>query len=642
MFSLSHTGHYLMRRVLVCSLLLTPWDVVAEPTLAPGHAALPYPAPPPGSYRLPALGKAADGQVLVESGKTTRLHNLMGDKIVLLSFIYTTCSEVNGCPLATSVFHKIKRRLELTPDLAQHFRLLTLSFNPTYDTPEKMRAYAASFQSSDVDWRFLTTASETALQPLLNNYQQNIQKHYDANGHFNGKYSHLLRVYLIDRDKQLRNIYSVDFLHADTLINDVKTILLSAKVTDPTEKQNTQHTPQQTLQPNPLYSAGDYKSGYLSSTYRTRSIALQQRQGKPYDLLGNIKALTTGLPVAPIPGNNPVSSKKIALGKKLFYDRRLSLNNTFSCAMCHIPEQGFSSNEMQTAVGFEGRTVRRNSPSLYNVAYYTALFHDGRETNLEHQVWGPLLAANEMANPSIGYVVEKIKGLDDYQQQFTDVFGRDPGMETIGMAIASYERALISANSAFDRWYYGKQQDALSQDAQKGFELFTGKGRCASCHRLNNQYALFTDQSYHNTGIGYVSAMTETNGTTTVQLAPGLAVEIDRAVIDTVAEPKPNDLGRYEVTQDPADRWKYKTPSLRNIALTAPYMHNGELATLEQVLAFYNRGGMANENLSDKIKPLHLTLQEIQQLIAFLQSLTGDNVEHLVADAYSATIGDAR
>jgi cytochrome c peroxidase len=209
------------------------------------------------------------------------------------------------------------------------------------------------------------------------------------------------------------------------------------------------------------------------------------------------------------------------------------------------------------------------------------------------------------------------------------------------MAIASYERTLNSANSAFDRWYYGKDKRALDEKAQRGFELFNGKANCSGCHTITPNHALFTDHSNHNTGVGYAEAMGKTGEKQRVQVAPGVYVDVATTLIDSVAETKPNDLGRYEVTQNPQDRWKYKTPSLRNISLTAPYMHNGSLETLQQVVEFYNRGGIANENLDPLIKPLNLTAQEMDELTAFLKSLTGDNVKELVSDAFAAPIGDA-
>lgn len=602
----------------------------ADESLAPGYGALEYELPPAGSYRLPALGSAADGQVLDEQGRAIDLHRLMGDKIVLLSFIYSTCSDVNGCPLATGVFHQIKNRLKQEPELAGQLRLLTLSFNPEHDTPEQMKQYGEHLQGVNVDWRFLTTASETELRPILDHYRQHIQKVYDENGQFTGTFSHILRVYLIDRDKQIRNIYSVSYLHPDALINDLKTLLQPEAVAD---DQKTQSIAKH-------FRAGDDKSNYQSGDYRTDSLALTERRGRETDLMKTVYHPPKGLPPVPVPANNPVTPDKVRLGRKLFYDRRLSLNNTFSCAMCHIPEQGFTSNEMKTAVGIEGRTVKRNSPTLYNVAYYTSLFHDGRENSLENQVWGPLLAHNEMGNPSIGSVTEKLSSDSEYLALFNKAFGKEPTMETIGMAIASYERTLNSANSPFDRWYYGNDKQALSASAQRGFGLFTGKAQCSSCHLIDKKFALFTDNDFHNTGIGYREAMGDDAKTQRVQVAPGVFVDVDRQVIASVSERKSNDLGRYEVTQDPGDRWRYKTPSLRNVALTAPYMHNGSLSTLKEVVEFYNRGGIANENLDSLIRPLHLTAKEIDDLVSFLATLTGDNVDELVADAFAAPVGD--
>ena len=603
--------------------------------LAPGYGTLEFTAPEPGSYTLPALGSAADGKVLDTQGNALTLHSLMGDKVVLLSFIYSTCSDINGCPLATAVLHKIKNRLKKEPELAEKLRLVTLSFNPEHDTPEMMQHYAQELQGNGVEWRFLTTQSEQDLQPILEHYKQNIQKVYDAQGQFTGTFSHILRVYLIDKNKQLRNIYSVAFLHPDTLINDIKTLLQ----TEPKHAATHLNAQKNVVRPD-LYSPGDNKSNYEHGDYHTHSIALTDRVGQATNLLKTVKKPPLGLPAVPVPANNPLTKEKISLGRKLFYDRRLSLNNTFSCAMCHIPEQGFTSNEMATAVGIEGRTVRRNSPTLYNIAYARSLFHDSRETTLEQQVWAPLLAHNEMANPSIGYVIEKINNSADYNGLFKEAFGKEPSMETVGMAIASYERTLNSANSAFDRWYYGKDKQALDAKAQRGFQLFNGKANCSSCHSITRNHALFTDNNNHNTGIGYAEAMGKTDITQRVQVAPGVYVEVAATVVTAVAETKPNDLGRYEVTQKPEDRWKYKTPSLRNVSLTAPYMHNGTFVTLQQVVEFYNRGGIANENLDPLIRPLNLTAMEITDLTAFLESLTGDNVKELVADAFAAPIGD--
>ena len=608
-----------------------------QSTLAPGYSALPFVAPAPGSYHLPGLGLAADGKVVDSNNKDLALYDLVGDKVVLLSFIYSTCSDVNGCPLATMVLQQIKTRLKKEPSLANDLRLITLSFNPEHDTPEIMRDYAQELQGSGVEWQFLTTRSERELAPILEHYPQNTQKAYDANGQFTGTFSHNLRVYLIDKNKQLRNIYSVSFLHPDTLINDVKTLLAETQHPSSlvsTDKANT------LLNHANLYAAGDNKEHYEQQTYKTQSIALTARKGQAIDLFAGTQQPLLGLPSLPVPDSNALSAAKISLGRKLFYDRRLSFNNTFSCALCHIPEQGFTSNELATSVGVEGRSVRRNAPTLYNVAYAKKLFHDGRETTLEQQVWGPLLAHNEMANPSIGHVIEKIQQHTDYNGLFEAAFNHPASMETVGMALASYQRTLNAADAPFDRWHYGKAADSISPAAQRGYALFTGKAGCSNCHIISEQEALFTDQQLHNTGIGYAQSMAKTPETNSVQIAPGVFTTIATAALRSVAETKASDLGQYEITQNPAHRWRYKTPTLRNISLTAPYMHNGSLAQLRDVVVFYNQGGVVNENLDPLIKPLHLQPQEIDDVVAFLQTLSGSNVSSLVADAFAAPIGD--
>ncbi len=198
--------------------------------------------------------------------------------------------------------------------------------------------------------------------------------------------------------------------------------------------------------------------------------------------------------------------------------------------MCHIPEQGFTSNEMATAVGFEGSSVPRNTPSLYNVAYVSRLFHDGREDALEQQVWGPLLARNEMANPSVGAVLKKLRQIPDYAGRFEAVFdGRGPGMETLGQALAAYQRTLVSGNSPFDRWHFGGDETALDAPAKRGYALFAGKAGCVGCHSVGQEQALFTDQQLHNTGLGYQKSMGIRAPKKRVTLAPGVFVDVDWA-----------------------------------------------------------------------------------------------------------------
>ena len=405
---------------------------------------------------------------------------------------------------------------------------------------------------------------------------------------------------------------------------------------DPSEQFDSTHT----------QGPGDVKEGYESDDYTTQSRSLQKRRGVKKDLIRYAQNPPLGLPAVPIPANNPLTRPKIDLGRKLFFDRRLSINDTFSCATCHIPEQGFTNNEMRTAVGVEGRSVLRNSPSLYNSAYLIRLFLDGREFNLENQVWQPITAHNEMAAPSIGWVINKIQRMKDYDGLFAKAFdGRGPSILTVGQALASYQRTLLAANSPFDRWHFGNQPDAVDESVKRGFSVFSGKGNCIACHIINKEHALFTDQQFHNTGLGYATSFDKKIGnepdTTRVQLAPGFFVDVDNKKIAAVTQQKlPNDLGLYRVTENPNDRWKFRTQSLRNIALTAPYMHNGQLSTLREVIDFYDQGGIPNELLSPLIFPLNLSEQEKQDLEAFLRSLTGSTVPEIVADAFAAPIGD--
>ncbi|MEQ8860440.1 MAG: SCO family protein [Pseudomonadales bacterium] len=193
--------------------------------LAPGYADLQFTPPAPGSYALPPLGDAADGAAIDSAGRATSLHTLSGDKIVLLSFIYTRCSDVNGCPLATFVMKGVQNRLLADPALTDQVRLLSFSFDPDYDTPAVLARYAEHFRAPDFDWRFLTTRSAEALAPTLDAYGQWVVRDVDEHGTYLGTVSHLLRVYLIDRERRIRNIYSTSFLHADTVANDIRTLL---------------------------------------------------------------------------------------------------------------------------------------------------------------------------------------------------------------------------------------------------------------------------------------------------------------------------------------------------------------------------------------------------------------------------------
>ncbi len=288
-----------------------------------------------------------------------------------------------------------------------------------------------------------------------------------------------------------------------------------------------------------------------------------------------------------IPENNPLSTAKVELGKLLYFDSRLSKDNTISCASCHNPYHGFA-DPAPTSKGVGGALGGRNSPTVINRLYSKGQFWDGRAADLEEQAKGPLVNPVEMAMASHDVVVKNVDAVRGYKPHFVAAFGDQTiTIDRIAQAIAAYERTVVAGNSPYDRYVAG-QTDAMSPAATRGMGVFLGKGRCITCHSGVN----FADEKYHNLGVGMNAA-------------------------------KP-DLGRYEVTKQEADKGAFKTPGLRNVAETAPYMHDGSERTLRQVMELYNRGGDKNAWLSPLIQPLNLTEQEIDDLVAFMHALTGD------------------
>ena len=288
-----------------------------------------------------------------------------------------------------------------------------------------------------------------------------------------------------------------------------------------------------------------------------------------------------------IPESNPLSSEKIALGRLLYFEKRLSKNNSMSCATCHHPYHGFA-EPSATSEGVGGTFGKRNAPTVINRLFSKEQFWDGRAADLEEQAHGPLTNPIEMAMPSHDEVVARLKAVPGYGPVFEKAFGTpEVTMERVAQAIASYERTVVSGNSPYDRFLAG-DKDALSPSAVRGLALFNGKANCQTCHAGFN----FTDESYHNLGVGMGGS-----------------------------DP---DLGRYTVTKAESEKGAFKTPTLRNVAQTPPYMHDGSEATLRAVVDFYNRGGRPNPNLAKEIKPLGLTPQEATDLVAFMEALTAD------------------
>jgi len=288
-----------------------------------------------------------------------------------------------------------------------------------------------------------------------------------------------------------------------------------------------------------------------------------------------------------VPADNPPTDEKAALGKRLFFDKILSSDRTVSCATCHDPERAFADTKA-LAVGISGRIGKRHSPALINRAFGRAHFWDGRAISLEAQVVQPISDRNEMDLP-LEDAVARLAGDSVYRDAFQSVFGRPVSGDDLGRALATYLRTIRSTDSPYDRFMAGAA-DAMTADQLQGLQIFRTKARCIFCH----SEPLFTDEQFQNTGVAWQAE------TTSYQ-----------------------DDGRFMVSNQPRDRGKFKTPTLREIGRTAPYMHDGSLATLEAVVDFYDRGGRPNQNLFPMIRPIGLTPAEKQQLISFLGALSG-------------------
>ena len=287
-----------------------------------------------------------------------------------------------------------------------------------------------------------------------------------------------------------------------------------------------------------------------------------------------------GLKPVPVPADNPLTKEKVELGKQLYFDPRLSCDETVSCASCHDPKKGWSNGE-GVATGVRNQKGGRSAPTIINAAYSDLQFWDGRANQLEGQALGPIQNPIEMDH-KIEDCCLKLNKIEGYRKQFQKVFGTDVTPDGIAKAIAAFERTILSGDAPFDRFKAG-DKSALSEAAQRGRALFFGKAQCSSCHTGHS----FSDFSFHNIGVG-------------------------------MEKEKP-DLGRYEVSKQIGDKGAFKTPTLREIARTGPYMHDGRFATLEEVVDYYNKGGFANPQLDEGIFPLNLKPEEKADLITFLK-----------------------
>src|SRR5438093_3467461 len=332
-----------------------------------------------------------------------------------------------------------------------------------------------------------------------------------------------------------------------------------------------------------------------------------------------------GLPTdqtrAVIPPDNPQTPEKIALGRKLFFDGRLSADGSVACASCHNPERAFTDGK-PTSTGIHGRVGQRNAPTILNALYNKTQFWDGRAKTLEDQAALPIVNSIEMGQPNLNAAVVRIAAVDEYQQACSRVFGRQIGGPDLLRAIASYERTLVSFNSPFDRFITGAK-NAIDAAAQRGWDLFNTRARCNKCHALSEtkrDTTLFTDNDFHNIGIGIIRHNVVSLARQAEQLVnSGDAAAIDRAALQTDMSA----LGRFLVTKKESDSASFKTPGLRNLLVTGPYFHDGSQVTLWDVMDHYNKGdGLQNPWLDEDIQPLALTEREIDDVVAFLASLT--------------------
>jgi cytochrome c peroxidase len=314
--------------------------------------------------------------------------------------------------------------------------------------------------------------------------------------------------------------------------------------------------------------------------------------GKQADGKANLSVPLGLLPV-PFPSDNPYTPDKAELGRILYFDTRLSADNSVSCATCHAPQYGFT-DAMPVSIGIRKQRGTRSAPTVINRAYSLAQFWDGRAPTLEEQVKGPMANPIEMGNTHDA-VIQNLRSIPGYRAMFAKVFGTEEvDIDHVAKAIATFERTVLSGNSPYDRYKAGDKK-AMSQSQVRGMNIFFKKTKCDKCHDGMN----FTTNDYHNLGVG-------------------------------MDQPNP-DLGRFIVTKDPKDRGAFKTPTLRDCAETAPYMHDGSLKTLKEVVEFYDKGGILNKNLDADIKPLKLTADEKSDLVEFLRALSGTGWQNIKA-----------
>jgi len=341
-------------------------------------------------------------------------------------------------------------------------------------------------------------------------------------------------------------------------------------------------------------------------------------------------------PVAPLfsaeaiksftPPGNPLTDAKAKLGDMIFDEKRLSVDNSIACNTCHSPRNGFTTHT-EASRGVGDQIGKRNAPSILNTLFYKSMFWDGRAATLEEQATLPILNPIEMGQKEPKDVVAKLAAIPEFVQAFQEVFGHPVNWEDMGKALAAFERTRLSSEAPFDRFLHGDEK-ALNASQRRGWALFTGKARCASCHTYDPALPLFGDNRFHNTGVAAGKQDFNQLATRAVNsAAAGNQAEIDKLALETAF----SELGRFLVTRKREDVGAFKTPFLRDVLLTGPYMHDGSLETLWDVVEFFNKGGESNPFRDVEMKPLGLSAGEVEDLVNFLGALTSERFADLRA-----------
>jgi cytochrome c peroxidase len=327
-----------------------------------------------------------------------------------------------------------------------------------------------------------------------------------------------------------------------------------------------------------------------------------------------------------VPKDNPLTEAKIALGKELFFDKRLSADGTVNCATCHDPKLAFTDGK-RFSDGINGRRGKRNSPTLLNAMFNSGQFWDGRAETLEEQAILPLIDADEMGNRSHDEVVARLQTIPEYTRQFREVFNSKVTIQAIAKALATFERTLVSADSPFDRFIAGNR-DAMTEAARRGMLIFRTKARCNICHNINQSFPFLTDQNFRNTGVAANhSAFDGITRKATEMTLTNNSASLLRSLSTLEGG---SELGRFVFTGNSLDIGAFRTPSLRNVELTAPYFHDGSAATLADVVRYYVKGGNEHPLRDWELNALSLAENEQSDLVEFLKSLTSYDAKTMV------------